>query len=151
MDKLAPFKIFLLESLDFTPNLYEVYQGGKLIDRGHTSMNIKVRSSSTNPVAQDKIKVFIENNNLTSRLDDVASFDTVMTLQDRFIAIILPEVSNIEDIMFSTFKWVVNCTRKEKNFRDKEPLCMSMFTENGRVVKVSFKVYSPETLIELSI
>jgi len=28
---------------------------------------------------------------------------------------------------------------------------MSMFTENGTVVKMSFKVYSPETLIELSI
>jgi len=26
-----------------------------------------------------------------------------------------------------------------------------MFTENGTVVKMSFKVYSPETLIELSI
>lgn len=151
MDQLEPFKVFLLERLEFAPNSYEVYQGGQLIDRGYTSMNIKVRSSSKNTVSQDNIKVFIENNNLSSRLNDIASFDIVVTLNDRFIAIILPQVSNIDDVMFTTFRWVVKCTRKEKNFRDKEPLCMSMFTENGRVVKMSFKVYSPETLIELSI
>ena len=53
--------------------------------------------------------------------------------------------------MFTTFKWVVNYTRDKKHFENREPLCMSMFTENGKVVKMSFKVYSPETLIELSI
>lgn len=74
-----------------------------------------------------------------------------MTLHDRFIAYILPRHSNIDDIMFTTFKWVVNYTRDKKYFENREPLCMSMFTENGKVVKMSFKVYSPETLIELSI
>lgn len=149
MDQLEPFKVFLIESLDFSPNSYEVYQGGKLIDRGCTSMNIRVRSCCKNSVQQDNIRVFIDNNNLSSILENMASFDIVMTLQDRFIALILPEISNIDDVMFTTFRWIVNCTRKEKNFREKEPLCMSMFTDNGRVVKMSFKVYSPETLIEL--
>ena len=151
MDKLEPFKVFLLEKLDFAPNSYEVYQAGRLIDYGYTSMRIKVQSRNKSTVSQDNILVFIENNNLSSILDNTASFDMVMTLHDRFIALILPEQSNINDVMFSTFKFAVNCTRKEKHFCDKEPLCMSMFTENGNVVKLSFKVYSPETLIELSI
>ena len=151
MDQLEPFKVFLLERLDFAPNSYEVYQNGNLIDQGYTSMNIKVRSNSKVSVSPNNIQVFIESNNLSTILDSKASFDMVMTLQDRFIAITLPEESNIDDIMFTTFRCVVNCTRKEKNFKDKEPLCMSMFTENGNVVKMSFKVYSPETLIELSV
>lgn len=151
MDQLEPFKVFLLDKLDFAPNSYEVYQGGKEIDRGHTSMKIRVRSCDKTSVSQDNIHVSIENNNLSTILEDTASFDLVMTLHDRFIAIILPERSNIDDTMFALLKCVVNTTRKEKNFRNKEPLCMSMFTENGNVVKISFKVYSPETLIELSI
>lgn len=151
MDQLEPFKIFLLEKLDFNPNRFEVYQGGKLVNSGRTSMQIKVNAINKNIVSNNNIKVVIENNNLSNLLDSVASFDMVMTLHDRFIALILPEQSNIDDIMFSTFKYAINCTRREKNFNDKEPLCMSLFTENGKVVKVSFKVYSPETLIELSI
>ena len=78
MDQLEPFKVFLLERLEFAPNSYEVYQGGQLIDRGYTSMNIKVRSSSKNTVSQDNIKVFIENNNLSSRLNDIFLPSTVV-------------------------------------------------------------------------
>lgn len=150
MDQLEPFKVFLLEGLDFAPNFYEVYQGGSMIDHGCTSMKISVRSNNKYEVCQDNIRLFIQNNNLSSILDSTALFDMVMTLHDRFIAVILPKHSNIDDIMFSTFKWAVNYTREEKYFKDREPLCMSIFTENGNVVKVSFKVYSPETLIELS-
>lgn len=151
MDRLEPFKIFLLESLDFAPNSYEIYQGGRLIDQGYTSMKIKVKAHNKNLVCQDNIRVTIEHNNLSNILDSSALFDMVMTLNDRFIALILPEQSNIDDIMFTSFKYFVNCTRDEKYFNDKEPLCMSMFTEHGNVVKMSFKVYSPETLIELSL
>lgn len=151
MDNLTPFQVFLLERLDFSPNTYEIYQGGKLIKRGFTSMKIKVRAIEKNSIAQDNLKVSIEDNNLFEILDSFASFDMVMTLHDRYIAVVLPEQTNINDIMFSTFPLVVQYTRQEKYFQDKEPLCMSMFTDNGNVVKMSFKVYSPETLIELSI
>lgn len=151
MDQLTPFQVFLLERLDFSPNSYEIYQGGKLIKNGATSMEIKVRAIEKNSIAQDNLRVSIENNNLSDILDSTASFDMVMTLHDRYIAVVLPEQTNINDIMFTTFPMVVKYTRFEKFFKDKEPLCMSMFTENGNVVKMSFKVYSPETLIELSI
>lgn len=114
-------------------------------------MKIKVRAIEKNSIAQDNLRVSIECNNLSEILDSSASFDMVMTLHDRYIAVVLPEQTNINDIMFSTFPMVVQYTRHEKYFKDKEPLCMSMFTENGTVVKMSFKVYSPETLIELSI
>lgn len=149
MDQLEPFQVFLLERLDFAPNSFEVYQGGRLINRGHTSMKIKVMANNKSIVCQDNIRITIEDNNLSNILNSTAFFDVVMTLHDRFIALILPEQSNIDDIMFETFKHIVSCTRDEKHFRDKEPLCMSMFTENGNVVKISFKVYHPETLIEL--
>lgn len=151
MDQLEPFKVFLLERLDFCPNLFEVYQGGRMVNCGPTSMKIRVRAINWTSICQDNIMVAIEDNNLSDIMDSVASFDMVMTLHDRFIAIILPQQSNIDDIMFTAFRQAVNCTRTEKTFEDKESLCMCMFTENGRVVKMSFKVYSPETLIELSI
>ena len=104
MDQLEPFKVFLLEGLDFAPNFYEVYQGGSMIDHGCTSMKISVRSNNKYEVCQDNIRLFIQNNNLSSILDSTALFDMVMTLHDRFIAVILPKHSNIDDIMFSTFK-----------------------------------------------
>ena len=151
MDKLTPFQVFLLERLDFSPNTYEVYQGGSLVKRGFTSMKIRVRAIEKNSIAQDNLRVSIEDNNLSEILDSLASFDMVMTLHDRYIAVVLPEQTNINDIMFNTFPMVVQYTRQEKYFQDKEPLCMSMFTDNGNVVKMSFKVYTPETLIELSI
>lgn len=152
MDQLTPFQIFLLERLDFSPNRFEIYQGGKLIKSGYTSMEIHVRSKNNSThVAEDNVRVSIENNNLSNILNSNAAFDMVMTLHDRFIAFILPRKTNRNDIMFTTFSTVVSYTREEKNFEGKEPLCMSMFTENGNVVKMSFKVYSPETLIELSI
>lgn len=151
MDNLTPFQVFLLERLEFLPNTYEIYQGGNLVKRGFTSMEIRVRAIEKNSIAQDNLRVSIEHNNLSEILDSSASFDMVMTLHDRYIAVVLPEQTNINDIMFSTFPMVVQYTRQEKYFHDKEPLCMSMFTDNGKVVKMSFKVYSPETLIELSI
>lgn len=151
MDQLSPLQVFLLERLDFAPSLFEVYQGGRLVNRGLTSMKITVRANDKSVVCQDNIRIAIENNNLSNILDSTASFDIVMTLHDRFIALILPEQSNVDDVMFETFKFAINCTRGEKHFKAKEPLCMSMFTENGNVVKMSFKVYSPETLIELSL
>lgn len=151
MDQLKPLQVFLLERLDFTPNSFEVYQGGRLINRGLTSMKIKVRANNKSIVCNNNIQISIENNNLSNILDSTAFFDIVITLHDRFIALILPEQSNIDDIMFKTFKWAVSCTRDEKHFKEKEPLCMSIFTENGKVVKMNFKVYFPETLIELSL
>lgn len=151
MDQLEPFKVFLLERLDFCPNLFEVYQDGRMVNCGRTSMKIRVRAVNWDSVSQDNIMVAIEDNNLSNIMASTASFDVIMTLHDRFIAYILPRHSNINDIMFTTFKWVVNYTRDKKHFENREPLCMSMFTENGKVVKMSFKVYSPETLIELSI
>ena len=114
-------------------------------------MKIKVMTNNKSVVCQDNIRITIEDNNLSNILNSTAFFDIVMTLHDRFIALILPEQSNIEDIMFKTFKYAISCTREEKHFKEKEPLCMSIFTENGDVVKMSFKVYSPETLIELSL
>ena len=151
MDQLKPFQVFFLEKLDFAPNSFEVYQKGRLINQGLTSMKIKVRTDNKNAVCQNNIKVSIENNNLSNILESTAFFDIVTTLQDRFIALILPKQSNINDMIFNIFKYAINCTRDEKHFKDKEPLCMSMFTENGNVVKMSFKVYSPETLVELSL
>lgn len=151
MDQLTPFQVYLLEKLDFEPNTFEVYQGGEMVDCGPTSMKIRVRAVNRDSICQDNIWVTIEDNNLLDRLDSISSFDLVMTLHNRFIAIILPQQSNIDDVMFTAFRQAVNCTRDEKSFEDREPLCMCMFTENGRVVKMSFKVYSPETLIELSI
>lgn len=151
MDQLTPFQVYLLEKLDFEPNTFEVYQGGRMINHGRTSMKIRVRAVNRDSVSQDNIVVAIEDNDLSNIMASTASFDVIMTLHDRLIAYILPRHSNIDDIMFTTFKWVVSYTRDEKHFEDKEPLCMCMFTENGRVVKMSFKVYSPETLIELLI
>lgn len=151
MDRLTPFQVYMLERLDFSPNKYEIYQGGQLIDSGFTSMSISVRALDKTVVANDNISVNINNNNLSHLLNSSSSYDLVMTLHDRFIAVILPKQSNINDIMFQTFPMMVQYTRSYKRFADKEPLCMSMFTNNGNVVKISFKVYSPETLIELSI
>lgn len=151
MDQLTPFQVFMLERLDFSPSRYEVYQGGKLIDSGFTSMSIHVRAKDKTVVANDNIVVSIIDNNLSHILNSNSSYDIVTTLHDRFIALILPQRSNINDIMFQTFSWAIKHTRSFKNFADKEPLCMSMFTQNGKVVKMSFKVYSPETLIELSL
>ena len=151
MDQLTPFQVFMLERLDFSPNKYEIYQGGQLIDSGHTSMSISVRAIDKTMVTNDNIVVNIMNNNLSYILDSSSSYDMVMTLHDRFIALILPQQSNINDIMFQTFPMMVQYTRSYKRFADKEPLCMSMFTNNGNVEKMSFKVYSPETLIELFI
>lgn len=151
MDQLTPFQVYLLEKLDFEPNTFEVYQGGRMINHGRTSMKIRVRAVNRDSVSQDNIVVAIEDNDLSNIMASTASFDVIMTLHDRLIAYILPRHSNIDDIMFTTFKWVVSYTRDEKHFEDREPLCMCMFTENGRVVKMSFKVYSPETLIELLI
>lgn len=149
MDQHKPFQVFLLEQLDFSPNRYEIYQDGRLQENGTTNMTIRVRSLNKMVVAMDNIQVNITNNNLSRLLDSKSSYDVVMTLHDRFLALILPRKSNIDDMMFHTLSMVTQYTRQSKRFADKEPLCMSMFTSNGRVVKVSFKVYSPETLIEL--
>ena len=151
MDQQQPFLTFFIERVDFSPEKFKVYQDGQLKKQGSTSMIIRMRTKNQIPVCQDNIQVSIENNNLTEILDSTALFDTVMSLHDRLIALILPEQTNIQDTMFALFKQVVACTRYEKFFKEKEPICMSIFTDNGYVVKMSFKVYSPETLIELSI
>ena len=111
MDQQQPFQTFFIERVDFSPEKFKVYQDGQLKKQGSTSMIIRMRTKNQIPVCQDNIQVSIENNNLTEILDSTALFDTVMSLHDRLIALILPEQTNIQDTMFALFKQVVACTR----------------------------------------
>lgn len=98
MDQLTPFQVFLLERLDFAPNSFEVYQGERLINRGHTSMKIKVMTNNKSIVCQDNIRITIEDNNLSNILNSTAFFDVVMTLHDRVITLISSLSERIADL-----------------------------------------------------
>ncbi len=141
MDTFTPFKKFELLSFVFQATRYEEFQGGKRIASGSTSILVNCRVG-------ESIKCLIGNNDLHTKIMS-CTFDQCVTLKDRILMITCPVNTNVSIPAISAIRMFVGYTRETKFFSDIEPVVGSIYTDCGRVVKISFTMGNPERLIEL--
>lgn len=142
MDTFEPFKEFLFKNIILPIKRYEEYSNGKLLSKDFTNLTIVIEQ------LQDKIAVHLVENTLTTKIVSEFEFDLFITLNDRLQLTIFPQETNIEDVLFTQLKWIIDYTRKKKDFTPLEPIVGHVFTDNMNVVKVAFKMSKPERLIE---
>ena len=146
MDRHTPFQTFHLPGITmFYAHRYEEYQGGQMIDSGNTMIMIKL-----SPVGDNGINCVIGNNNLYDRLSS-CSFDTCISLADRYLMLSNPQETNAQIPVIAMLRAVVGYTCEHRDYDPIEPVVGSLYTENGEFVKVSFTMANPERLIELYI
>lgn len=146
MDSYKPFQDFIISAPNyFRPNRYEEYQNGQLISSGNTSMVIEFYSNSNGEVICN-----ITSNNLSSKMIST-HFDKCMTLQDRILMLSSPQKSNANILFVTTIRSIIGYTCDKRNYKSNEPVVGSIYTNNGRLVKMSFTMSNPERLMELYI
>lgn len=144
MDTYKPFLNFKLSGmLTFQSSQYEEYQNGQLIDSGKTTILVKL-----SPSEGEKINCLIGYNNLYEKLSS-CSFDRCITLHDRLLMFVNPEVTNADIPVAAMLSSLIGYTRGEYYFDSIEPVVGSIYTENSRIVKMSFTMSNPERLIEI--
>ena len=125
MDKFPFFLPVKLNSFSFEPSRYDEWQGGKKINSGLTKIKIECTFFEEGNSA-----VKLVNNDLQSKLSD-CSFDMSVTLEDRVL--LLSDPSQLT----------------ENNYWPTVPFASSLFSQGGRLVKMTFTMSNPDRLIEL--
>lgn len=142
MDTFEPFKEFQFKNIILPIKRYEEYSKGKLISKGSTSLTIVIEQ------LEKKIQVHLVESNLETIISSEFEFDLFITLNDRLQLTINPRKSNIQDATLQMITHVIGYTRESKNFTSNEPIVGHVFTNDMNVVKIAFKMSSPERLIE---
>lgn len=143
------FKAFTkLDHLEFGFKVtnYETWKSGELVDKGVADSLIIAKIINENDT--NKTKIEIVNNTLENQISTYNIFDIVITSNDRIQLLIIPEVTNSENLAIMLFKLNVGVTRQLKNFNEEEPYCCNLFLHNGKIVKMSFSFSYTEKLIE---
>ena len=142
MDTFEPFKEFQFTNIIIPISRYEEYSNGKLLSKGLTNLTIVVEQ------LEDRIAVYLVENTLTSKILSEFEFDLFITLNDRLQLTILPQETNVKDVLFIQLKHIINHTRKKKDFTPLEPIVGHVFTDDMNIVKITFKMSNPERIIE---
>ena len=146
-DQFEPFNRLKKQNFSFQPSRFETWIGGKMIDSGNT--NEVISATVVNQDGNEKIEVSFNDNNLNSELAVINTFDEFITAKDRLQLVIIPEVTDVENVALMMFKMTVGATRERKYFRKSEPYCCNLFIQNGTIAKITFSFSNPEKLIEL--
>lgn len=143
MDTFKPFQTVQLNvPLFFQSSRYEEYEAGQLVSQGQTSVLVRCTYMDDN-----RIKCIIGNNDINEKLMS-CEFDACISLQDRILMFSVPEETNANIIVVTMLQHIIGTTRQTKYYYNIEPVVGSIYTDNGRIVKMSFTMANPERLIE---
>ncbi len=143
MDPHQPFQVVQLQPFFFQASHYEEYKAGQMIDSGDTSILVRCTLMPDN-----KIKCIIGNNDLYSKIMS-CEFDSCISLHDRLLMMSSPEETNADIIVVTMLQNIIGTTCTSKYYQSTEPVVGSIYTDNGRIVKMSFTMANPERLLEL--
>lgn len=144
MDRYNTMQYVRLSDMTFRPHQYVEYSGGHVKSQGLTNLSISISSD-----ASGEIKVALLGNDITKKISSSFIFDKCLTLDDRLLMFISPKKTNTDILVLNTLNAIgIPHTRFLKLFSSIEPVVGSIFTENGRIVKISFTISGPERLIE---
>lgn len=143
MDSYQPFITQKLESFIFKAKRYEEFKNGEKIASGSTTLDVVVK-----PQCNGQIQCLFANNDLNEKLMST-TFDTCISSHDRLLMMSSPQHTNADVPVISVLQFVIGTTCEERYYQSIEPVVGSIFTEQGKVVKLSFTMANPERLIEL--
>jgi|GEM_PF-330182 hypothetical protein len=152
-DKREPFQVAKKAlNFNFNPSRFEEWENGKQIRRGELHGRVQcIPSFFSEVISEVKFFDFPEELNIRHTL----LFDMTFTSNDRIYLATVPKITNINAYdNFQIFKANVPFgfqieTREKGNFDENEPYVCSIFTTDGKIVKVSFSFGNRPRLIEL--
>lgn len=150
MDTYNSIQLVSLHDFTFTPTMWSEYQGGKLTSQmKKTHVVIKCNKQGRSLLRSERYLFTIESSDSQLMIAPQFEFDRCITSNDRLLCYILPRTTNAEAPVLWTLPAIgIPYTREKKVFSQDEPCAGSIFTEKGRIVKVSFTFGNPERLIE---
>lgn len=146
MDSFQEFQEITIRAKNyFYPSFYEEYEAGRMVSKGNTTMKIEFYSDVDGSVVCN-----ISSNDLPGKLTS-ARFDKCITLHDRILMLSCPQKTNANILAVTMMRATVGVTCLERNYKCNEPVVGSLYTDDGRLVKMSFTISNPERLLELYI
>jgi len=138
-DSYEPFNKVKLNDFNFRYQKFDIWSNGKIEASITNTAVIEVR---LNPVGGYNIK-------LPQEILTVKEFnlDTAITQTDRIQLITVPISSNNEAIGLSTLRMMFGDTSFNEAYGIL-PYCLSVFSMNGLIVKLSISFSNPEKLVE---
>lgn len=148
MDKYD-FREYLMTKFDFQASMYSEFQGGALKSRDWVAVHISGELTYDSSCNTKSIRCRIHPNPILYLIDSQFVFDGCRGANDRLLLYSLPEDTNAHIPVLGILNTLrVPPTRTSKIYSCSEPVVGSVFTDNGKVVKVSFTMANPERLIE---
>jgi len=148
-DKFEPLQILKKMEFTFNPSRYEVWIGGQMIKNGRTNSILAANIIKID--SKEKIEINFVDDNLIYELSTKNIFDEFVSAKDRLQLIIVPAITNNENIGIIGFRNIYGSTCEKKFFNRNEPYCCNLFLQNGYIAKVTFSYSNPEKLLELYI
>lgn len=147
-DKFESFhKLDKTKSFTFTPNRFEIWFEGKMVDSGLTKLPIYFV-----PVVEEgnnKIRVTVFDPKILEQMQEKPVFDEFISGSDRLQLVTLPLKTNSGCMGISMLKMAIGPTRNSKEFGRNEPYCCNLFLVNDKITKITFVFSNPERMIEL--
>lgn len=144
MDSFQEFQEITIRAKNyFYPSFYEEYEAGRMVSKGSTAMKIEFYSDIDGSVVCN-----ISSNDLSGKLSS-ARFDKCITLHDRILMLSCPQKTNANIMVVTMMRAAIGVTCLERNYKRNEPVVCSLYTDDGRLVKMSFTMSNPERLLEL--
>ncbi|WP_157209258.1 hypothetical protein [Mariniflexile maritimum] len=144
-DRFGTNQILEKQNFSFNPSRYEIWIGGKEVKNGNTNKLISANVIKVSGI--EKMEINIKDSKLENEISEFNIFDQFITSGDRLILLIIPKITNVENVAFGVFRNTIGSTRNEKNFKKNEPFACSLFLINGIISKMSFSFSNPEKQI----
>lgn len=142
-DRFKPFQRLRIQPFFFYPSRYEVWQKGKIVKQ--KSVTGKIDGQLFN----NMLRVDFADIDDENEIQNGTCFDIFITQIDRLLLATIPSNEEFgEHDGLTSMRTLIGATRPEKKFSDLEPYCCSLFTQNGRISKISFSFSNPAKLLE---
>jgi hypothetical protein len=145
-DTFEPFQELGKKGFVFNASRFEIWAFGKIVSSGPTNSIFYANVVLTEGL--EKVEVTHDEPRLKNELSAKTYFDKFITATDRLQLVVIPEVTNSENVAIMMFRLTIGTTCQFKFFRNNEPFCCNLFLQNGRIVKITFSFSNPEKLIE---
>ena len=157
-DQFAPFIPLVPGPFTFHSTRYELWSDGKKISQGRTSTKVKAQLS---PISDNDINRYymqINNPELHNIVVENNVFLIFTTQKDRIMLLNMPRnasrdsqgLRNVRSFLPSTgIGSDVPQSYWPASLGKNQPYCCSLFYQTKKLVKITFSINEPETLLEL--
>lgn len=146
-DEWPAMQDFTFQEFSFRGSNYEMWEAGRKIRSGLTNTYISCICNG-GVYNRTSIDVELTGNPMPEILMSSIRFDRAICLPDRIMFYSTAVETNVQNTTLALLSSNVGYTRESKFYDEKEPVVVSVFTIDQRIVKMSFSLPNPDRLIE---